>query len=381
MRRSGENTQSPSFGVLVGRHTIINLRKQRASNNMRLLCRANERVKARLFFFAASSVNGSVDQIDGIYWDDKAKRWKQQTFPLPDILYVRSGGDQWVIETLVSEVKKRGIVINYPPFDKWKVYQNLSRYDYMKEHLPDTVVYTSLEDIEAMLAKHGEIYLKPARGRKGRNVIRVGKNGKGFQLSFYIDKGVSRGLKQFSLPSLESVAEYATSLYRGSKFLVQQAIDLVTYDDKLVDLRAEMVRNSTGKVEIIAVTARIGGWQSPITTHSMVVPLDYFLSVICNYTKPQVPGIKEAIKKFLLAAYQHIEAPYGRYGEIGIDFGIDKSGKIWFIECNSQSAKVSLARAYGIEAVYKSFYKVLSYGVYAYRRRQWENTARRGRKK
>jgi len=334
------------------------------------LRKANEIVKARLFFFAASSVNVGMDRIDGTYWNPIAKRWKQQSFSIPNILYVRGGGDRTLIENLVSKVRKRGIVINYPPFDKWTLYQNLIRNEYMQDYLPDTVIYQSEKDLENMLAKYGQIYLKPTRGRKGRNVVRVRQKGEGYHISFFVDIGSSKGLKQFDLSELDSVVKFATRMYRGNLFLVQQAIDLVTFDGKLVDLRAEMVRNSEGKVEIIAVSARVGGSQSPITTHSSVVSLDYYLSIICKYPRNKIYATKNDIKEFLISTYRHVEAHHGMYGEIGIDFGIDRNGKLWFIECNSQSAKISLAKAYGTDAVYRSFFEVISYSAHAYRQRQ-----------
>ena len=208
----------PLIGVLVSGSTIANLRNQRAGVHMRLMREANQRLKARLFFFTVSSIDNSANRIEGTFWDAKAGRWKQQSFPLPNILYVRGGGDSPSVEVLVNKVKKCGVVLNYPPFDKWEVYQNLSRFADIKEHLPDTAVYRSPEDIRAMLDAYGAVYLKPARGRKGRNVIRIRQDGQGIQVSFFIDRGASRGLKQFSLPSLESVVNYATALYAATWF-------------------------------------------------------------------------------------------------------------------------------------------------------------------
>lgn len=377
MRTSEERMHPPLIGVLVSGSTIANQRNQRAGVHMRLMREANQRLKARLFFFTVSSIDNSANRIEGTFWDAKAGRWKQQSFPLPNILYVRGGGDSPSVEVLVNKVKKCGVVLNYPPFDKWEVYQNLSRFADIKEHLPDTAVYRSPEDIRAMLDAYGAVYLKPARGRKGRNVIRIRQDGQGFQVSFFIDRGASRGLKQFSLPSLESVVNYATALYGGDVVLVQQPIDLMTWEGKLVDLRAEMARNPRGEVEIVAIAARIGGNQSPITTHAQVATLDWYLSEVCGYPPAIMLKVKEDIRRFLMSVYTCIEAPYGRYAEIGIDFGLDKQGKIWFIECNSQSAKVSLARAYGTRAVYRSILTVLSYGVHAYRQRQRVRAFRR----
>ena len=222
MRKSGESRQLPIIGVLVSRRTIANLNSQRTSNHMRLLRQANEVVKARLFFFAVSSVNSSIDKVVGTYWDAKAMRWKQQSFPLPNVLYVRGGGDQRILDALVNEVRKKGVVINYPPFDKWTVFQNLSRQDYMKDYLPETVLYRSEEDLKAMLAKYDEIYLKPSRGRKGAMSSGSGRDGKDFHLSFFVDWGPGRGLKQFNNFRPGVCCKIYNQFVRGNLFLVSR---------------------------------------------------------------------------------------------------------------------------------------------------------------
>ena len=55
------------------------------------------------------------------------------------------------------------------------------------------------------------------------------------------------------------------------------------------------------------------------------------------------------MERLLYKTYRTVEGHYGSLGEIGIDIGLDKSGKLWIIECNPLSAKVSLMKAYGGE--------------------------------
>lgn len=370
MRLLKESIKPPSIGVLVSSRSIANLRKQRPSTHQSIMSRAIEIVRAELYFFSTASVDDRRGNIDGVYWDSKTGQWRKKSFRLPNILYIRGGGDQEVIERLVSKIKKAGIVINYPRFDKWTVHQCLARYKSVQDNIPDTVIYKSERDIRAMLVQYGDVYLKPVRGRKGRGVIRVKQKGERYSLSYYVDRGPHSGLRLFELPDIDSVLTFASRIYNNNNFLVQQAIDLVKVDDRLVDLRAEMLRNTSGKLDIIAITARIGGSKSPITTHSRAVTLDHFLTQICGYNNEDSIRVEEDIRQFLSTIYKLIEVHYGRYGEIGIDFGLDGEGRIWFIECNSQSAKVSLAKAYGYEAVYKSFLEVLGYGKYAFRRQQ-----------
>ena len=50
---------------------------------------------------------------------------------------------------------------------------------------------------------------------------------------------------------------------------------------------------------------------------------------------------KEQITSFVTTIYQHLELDYGPCGELGIDIGLDKNNRLWFIECNSRSRKVS----------------------------------------
>ena len=64
--------------------------------------------------------------------------------------------------------------------------------------------------------------------------------------------------------------------------------------------------------------------------------------------------------------YHSLEESYGSFGEIGIDFGIDSSDHIWFIEPNARSAKVSLMKAFDETTYHQSFLNPLEYAKYLY---------------
>ncbi|MDQ0157915.1 YheC/YheD family protein [Robertmurraya andreesenii] len=69
---------------------------------------------------------------------------------------------------------------------------------------------------------------------------------------------------------------------------------------------------------------------------------------------------------YSITIYESLEKVYGTFGEIGIDFGIDQAGEIWFIEPNSKSAKVSLMKAYDQETFHQAFVNPLLYAKYLY---------------
>jgi len=360
---------APVVGVLVGRKTIQDLQNQRARAEIRHLARANGEAKVVLFFFDTSSVDLVRKSILGMGL--VRNTWQEKRFSIPDVLYIRGGGESKIIDKLVDLVREKGYIVNYPRFDKWNVYHCLKQHDQVKDYLPDTMIYTAPKDLETMLIKYGTVYLKPLRGRKGRKVIRVEQKDSGYRLSYFLEnRGPHGGTEKKDMPKFSAIIKELNDVFGNTRFLVQQAIDLVTIDDKLVDLRAEMRRSKDGELGILGISARVGGSQSPITTHASAVTLDKYLTDICKYSTKTIPGIEEDIREFLFAVYEGIEDCYGKYGELGIDFGIDKQGRIWYIECNSQSTKVSLEKAYGKDIVYQSFLGVLNYAKHFYAKHQ-----------
>lgn len=85
-----------------------------------------------------------------------------------------------------------------------------------------------------------------------------------------------------------------------------------------------------------------------------------------NYSNEEINDLKLRLNKFLINAYSSIEDIYGPVGDIGIDVGLDKKGRLWFIECNSRSLKVSLFKAYDEETINQSFLNILEYAKYRY---------------
>ncbi|WP_374701241.1 YheC/YheD family protein [Thalassobacillus sp. C254] len=45
------------------------------------------------------------------------------------------------------------------------------------------------------------------------------------------------------------------------------------------------------------------------------------------------------MESLLLTIFKKIEESYGRFGEMGIDIGIDQGGNLWIIECNAKPGK------------------------------------------
>jgi hypothetical protein len=247
-------------------------------------------------------------------------------------------------------------------FNKWEVYRDLSPIPQVREYLPDTKLYENETDLAEFLETYHEAYLKGVRGGRGRWIFRVLKQPEGkFKYSYHVNKIVNGQADNW-----DDLVRKIHKFYRNRTFVIQQAIDLIRINDGKIDFRAEMQRDGMGELKIIGVSARIGKSKSPITIHSSAYPIEVFFEKFLRQSEDATHQLVEKIYQFLFTIYTTLEQVYGTFGEIGIDFGLDKNEKIWLLEPNSKSSKVSLKKAYDEKTYHQAFVNPLKFAKFLY---------------
>ncbi|MDB5053078.1 MAG: hypothetical protein JWM44_1128 [Bacilli bacterium] len=339
----------PIVGVILGIKPIP-LNKMNSYPRMKKLADANVEAKTTLNFFCSEDVDISNKRIKGTYYNFKTKRWEKKQFPFPDVIYVR-GGSGKKIDDLLAEFHRLGIKRINPihAFNKGDLYELLNQDENIRPYLPLTENVQTMVEIRKMILEQGTVYVKARRGRKGTKVMRIEKLRNNGYLYSYSILGY---LVRKRVNTMEDLQKAIKSFFGSRPVIVQRAIDLVRVsNNRLCDFRAEVQRNKQGEIDIVGVCIRVGRQNSPITTHSYAYRYDTYLKKLFpHYTNEQIKALKEKINTFLIDVYKGVEKKYGRFGEIGIDFAVDRKGKIWLIECNAQSAKVSIVKAYGAKA-------------------------------
>ncbi|TYQ16895.1 UNVERIFIED_CONTAM: YheC/D-like protein [Acetivibrio alkalicellulosi] len=353
-------------GVLITRKQIKYLKRGTPGNRIVCLQRANNKAKTSLYFFSIEDVDMNILTIDGMYFDEDKEIWTNKTFPFPDVLYNRGGVRKSQRSKFLSfkdELKKKGVKhLNYiQGFNKWKVYECLNQIEDLQCYLPLTWKFTSIDDLISKIKSHDKLYLKACRGRKGYQVMRVAKLSDGIYEYRYFTKEDRLRLRKVNMRGLvKAINEFFCS----SEFIIQKAIDLLTIDDKIVDMRAEVQRNGLGELEFTSICVRLSQKNAPITTHANSYRLEEFFDKYMGYSQEEIKALRKRVEDFLFNVYTATECFYGPIGEIGIDFALDKANRIWFIECNSQPAKVSLMKAYDEETIEKAYLNPLEYAKY-----------------
>ncbi|BCU82116.1 hypothetical protein JIR001_18990 [Polycladomyces abyssicola] len=354
------------FGPLVGVFTSIGyiryLKEQRPSFRSIELEKANRDAKTVLFYFSIKDISFKKKTISGTSFNVRRGQWERRTYPFPDVLYDRGSGRATQKE---KHVIARQQLSQFPIskinaqhyFDKWDLHEKLIQCNEMKPYLPETKLY-DFHELEKMLKKHSTIYLKSAIGSMGRRVMRLTKD------SHYNFSCFREELQTGTLDKLDDIHSVIEQFFGVDKIIMQQGIDLFKINNRNVDMRATVQRNGSDDLVINSIAVRIGIEGSPVTSSrsgSNVQRLDEFLE---NYGYHFSSDVKERIEKFLFQTYRCIENVYGPFGEMGIDFGLDNKGNVYFIESNSKPAKDTLYKSHDKNTIRNAFLNPLEYAKY-----------------
>ncbi|WP_096439449.1 YheC/YheD family protein [Alteribacter populi] len=347
------------LGIFVTHNIIRKMLDQSAPDRDMDIVRANEGFGMNMIYFSRKDIDYEKNRVLGTYFNQNQKKWEQREFSFPTLLYRRVGGlKKTQNKKLQAFLRKNNVrFVNYiDGFNKWEMYQVLSKNSSLNVHLPNTKLYRNPIDLSVMIAKYKHVYLKGVKGGKGRQVMSVKKVGRSYECCYF-----RKRLRRIRLRHFHLLIRKIKQFYKGQPFIIQQPIQLLKLKGRLLDIRAEVQRDGKNNLQVVGECMRWGNARSPITTHANSYPLETFLRKNLRYREKDVKRLQKKIKRVVTNVSRELDLKYGSVGEIGVDLGLDRRGRLWLIECNSRSSKVSLEKAYGREKRREAYKMLLAY--------------------
>ncbi|GAB7387596.1 hypothetical protein BSNK01_14330 [Bacillaceae bacterium] len=210
---------------------------------------------------------------------------------------------------------------------KWKKTLPLLNDPILCRHVPETHFFNK-ERLEKMLQTYSSVYVKPNIGRKGYGIQRFKRLG---------DAKCELSMKNASkiLPLPEAVKELTGRLEPEKTYLVQEGIDLATYNHCPFHVRMVM-QKPHNRWQLSLTSALVARHENAVVTNFSQGNLELTVEeVLANndqrlnplHTFRELIDISHQIC-FLLGSQFPLLI-------IGLDLGIDKKGKVWFIEANT----------------------------------------------
>jgi hypothetical protein len=360
----------PVIGIFVSDSTIKKANMQNPSFRLIELWRSNKDSNHIPYYFSIKDISFSHNRINGTYYDDEKQIWCQKPFPLPEVLYDRKGGSLKE-EKAKSKYIRKQLYLNKDMkkinskhfFDKWDVYKQLIKYKDMERYLPFTKLYKEPEDLIEMFSKSSIIYIKSCYGSNSKWIAQVIKTGEeSYHLSYF-----HKGIKECELKSLKELVDQIKTIFQKKKTILQSAVDVIELDGSRIDMRATVQKNGSSELEVYVHPIILGQKDSSITStdsNSTIYMFDDLFTKYYNYTKEQLMDLKTKINEMLVKSFMYIEVAYGNFGELEIDFAIDKKEDIWFIKCNARPKKDAIYLSYDKDTIKKVFQNPLEYAKY-----------------
>lgn len=301
------------------------------------LLAAGREIGELCFAFSPHSINWNRNTITGYTYVKNA--WKKAVFPLPDVVYQRTRGFSPVKMSIRQKLSTQGVKLFNPILvGKWNTYKILSQNQNLANYLPDTRLFNKFSLIDTMTRNYQAVYLKPVNGSQGRNIIRVERHkNRGYHYQFEVNKQTVNG----NAHSLEQLQAVLKPVIGNRTYIIQREIKLLKEKGRIVDLRILVQKDHTGEWAITGIAGRVGK-EGSITTNISAggngCRLDKLLS--SNFAdSQQQQNIETLVEYIALESAKSLEAGIGLSGEMGVDIGIDRWGKPWFIEANLRPAR------------------------------------------
>ncbi len=310
----------------------------------RHLCLAGAKIGVTVFIFSPDDIDWQALMVQGYCYCGVSGEWSVRRFPLPPLIYDRSFyGDRKkrarhraAIAALKKTVNVRFLGNGLD--GKWNVQQALMRCPALRPHLPHTVLYRGGKSLLRWLKTFGEAVMKPQYGSHGKGFLHIALvNGRRFRVQGRDrDNGVIDLAFAEPFPFLQWIEHFTG----GRKYIIQEHLSLRTETGDAFDIRSLMQKNGSGNWQLTGMAVRLGA-KGSVTANlhggGRAVDVGLFLRELVGD-----PKSRELIRALLTLSRQippQLETHYGRLSELGIDFGIDRQGKVWILEVNSKPGR------------------------------------------
>ena len=326
-------------------------------------------VPGQTYLFTPSGINWANQTCRGYVYHQLSQyrgRWESSIFPLPDVVYDRIHSRSAEARNNVQYAKNRLMKLPYLHYfnphylNKWNVHQMLLTNPMLTDYLPETRQLDN-SNLEEMLKKYRVLYMKPSNGSLGKGIIKVATDRGHLKYVAY------RGRRIRNQASNPAELMRKTKKQRDERhYVVQQGLDLAKFKGSPFDLRIIYQKNGRGEWMISKKFCRIAPQGSSISNLSSGGRVEKSSKVLQYLFKKEslIKSKNEQIRllcKMVASTLENVSN--STFGELGMDIGIDRQGRLYLIEVNSKPRKTTETQ-FSPAIVKNTFKRPLAYATY-----------------
>lgn len=367
-------TASPAFGIVVCERSGSPPFAE-ASFICRLM-REGSRLGLEVFAFSPCSWREERGTVRAWTWRGG---WSREERPAPSLAYDRAWPGDAASYKRYRECLTRMTtsgrlkLLNSKLPGKAGVIRALARDSKARRWLPPTALYRGEVSLAAWLDRNGgAAFLKPSGGSQGRRVIVISRETE--KEGLVTVRGRTPANRSFRLtgqPEREAIARIHRWIGNRA-YLMQPLLALEGPDGEPFDVRVLMQRDGDGRWATTGIAARCG--RSGTVTANLSgggEPRNAESYLTRAFGEREAKSLMAELQSASETVIKRIEEAFGPFAELGLDFGIDRAGRCWFLEANSKPGRASMACA-GDAAAVEAVERPLAYARHILLRSPWE---------
>ncbi|WP_088036348.1 YheC/YheD family protein [Evansella clarkii] len=321
MRRIGVILPSEKYKLLL--KDDPNVRKR-----VQLYTKAAKKQNCTVCFFRLQDLQPNTTTVNSLIKENGT--YKKKRISIPKVIYKRVGHTKKHLPLFESLNQKGVKIFNlYKNNYKWNVWKIVNKNESLSIYQPYTRL-ASNESIKSMIRKYPSVVIKPNRGEGGKGIMKIEKDGnRRWVLYTKNSKGQWKG-KRFTskLPSV------LTKTIKKRKYLVQEGIELATYNGTKFDLRVAVQKNTREKWQLSAIFTKVAGPGQLLTNMSQGGESYLLEEVLRNHPTLHYDHLFPQIKQISLKLAEHLSKYKKGMYDFGFDIGISKDGRLYLFEVN-----------------------------------------------
>lgn len=333
----------PVVGILVQVNPASRRLFGAQSDFFRALCRRGRHAGELVYVFSPDDVDWTRRMVHGFVWSERAPggggAWVRVEVPLPHVVYDRVQSRRADRDAAMRLTKQRlvqefGVQLFPDGFlDKWRMHEMLAQKRLLAPYLPATARLSGAGTLRNYLGQYRTLYLKPAHGSLGAGIYVAERTQRGYALRYQ-----RRGrLRVQRAARIDGLWERFRQTARNTPYVAQQGLNLASAAGCRFDVRLLMQKdeyNVWRQTKMFARLARPGRITSNITTGAEGVSVTSVLRPILG---EKTTACVRRLKAVAVLVARTTEEALGQpLGELGVDLGVDRDGRVWLIEVNSK---------------------------------------------
>ncbi|WP_282943061.1 YheC/YheD family protein [Paenibacillus sp. RC67] len=325
-------TVGPYIGILVDR-----TRGKVPTDSLLHYVQMDSLIGGSILVFSPGDVNLRDKTIGGYMYIPSKRTWRYGQYHYPASILNKSSANDQLITHLNNSLGKT--IFNDYHLDKWTMHKVLSKNASIRKLLPKTVLYHKPQDIAQMFNQCPEVYMKPIRGSLGKHILKLSKQRNKIVVTY-------NGTLQKQFGTVRELGNFVKTQTHHSQYLLQERIQLISLNDRLIDFRVIIVKDENGNWQWMGIYSRYGPRKyivSNISAGGTAQEGTRTLKKILKMGEAEIRTLRGKMERSALHIAKQLETSGLHVGNIGFDFALDTQKRLWLIEVNHNNPNHTIA--------------------------------------